>query len=141
MALEQDLASIAEHCEQLIRMHEYNPDGDVCIRCGRPWACYARLTAEELLEGLQRLPLLDPALTGAGTTDDEGARVQTDEGSEGWRTSSFSDTSGGNQVEVRSVGRAFAVRDSGSIDGPLLVFSTSAWLAFTQGVRAGEFDE
>ncbi len=60
---------------------------------------------------------------------------------EGWRKSSFSDNSGGNCVEVKSTGGVFAVRDTKSQESPILLFSATEWLAFTQGVRAGEFDE
>jgi len=59
---------------------------------------------------------------------------------DGWRKSSFSGESG-NCVEMKATGGAFAVRDSKNPEGPLLVFSAAEWLAFTQGVRAGEFDE
>jgi Domain of unknown function (DUF397) len=136
MTLEQDLASIAEHCEILIRAHEYDPNADACACCGEPWACYTRLTAEDLLDGLRRLPLLDQPLT-RGTTH-EGVRMNP--GEYGWRRSSFSDVSRGNCVEVKATGRAYAIRDSQNEDSPILVFSASEWLAFTQGVRAGEFD-
>jgi hypothetical protein len=140
MTLEQDLASIAAQCEQLISAHEYDPDTDACARCEQSWACPVRLGAEELLDGLQRLPLLDPALYRAGIIEREEHRMSTPD-IEGWRKSSFSDNSGGNCVEVKSTGGAFAVRDTKFADSPILVFSATEWLAFTQGVRAGEFDE
>jgi hypothetical protein len=59
---------------------------------------------------------------------------------DGWRQSSFCDNSGGNCVEVKSAGGAFAVRDTKDPDGPVLVFGATEWASFTAGVRAGEFD-
>lgn len=32
------------------------------------------------------------------------------------------------------------VRDSKDAQGPILVFTSDEWAAFTEGVRAGEFD-
>jgi Domain of unknown function (DUF397) len=58
-----------------------------------------------------------------------------------WRTSSFCDAADHNAVEIKSVGNAFAVRDTTEPDGPILVFAAIAWRAFTAGVRAGEFDQ
>ncbi|GIH72265.1 DUF397 domain-containing protein [Sphaerimonospora thailandensis] len=58
-----------------------------------------------------------------------------------WRKSSFSGTNGGDCVEVAELpdgGRA--VRDSKAPEGPVLRFTQSEWVAFTVGVRAGEFD-
>jgi Domain of unknown function (DUF397) len=135
MALERDLAAIVVQCERLIRTHEYDPVADACARCGQSWACYARLSAEDLLEGLRQLPDLDPSLTGGSPS--EGVHMQA--GEQGWRTSTFSGESG-NCVEVKPIGGAFAVRDSKTQDSPILVFSAAEWSAFTQGVRAGEFD-
>ncbi|MFC4951047.1 DUF397 domain-containing protein [Pseudonocardia sp. GCM10023141] len=58
----------------------------------------------------------------------------------GWRTSSFS--SGGNQcVEVADLpdgGRL--VRNTKNRDGGTLAFTAAEWVAFTAGVRSGEFD-
>jgi Domain of unknown function (DUF397) len=61
-----------------------------------------------------------------------------------WKKSSYSN-SFSNCVEVawrRSSHRAggtVLVRDSKDPDGPVLTFTSLAWDAFVQGVRAGEF--
>jgi hypothetical protein len=60
---------------------------------------------------------------------------------DGWRKSSFCDNSSGNCVEVRSVGGAFAIRDTKDPEGAVLVFGATEWAAFTNGIRAGEFDQ
>ena len=58
-----------------------------------------------------------------------------------WRKSSYSGTNGGNCVEVaQNLPGAVAVRDSKDPDGPKLAFGPDEWLAFTAGVKAGEFD-
>jgi hypothetical protein len=58
-----------------------------------------------------------------------------------WRKSSYSGNGGGNCVEVASMpGGVLAIRDSKDPDGPKLVFTPAEWQAFTNGVRAGEFD-
>lgn len=57
-----------------------------------------------------------------------------------WRKSRFSG-SGNACVEVADLnagGRA--VRDSKDPTGPALMFTATEWVAFTAGVRAGEFD-
>ena len=57
-----------------------------------------------------------------------------------WRKSSLSG-SGNACVEVADLptgGRA--VRDSKNPSGPALTFTATEWVAFTAGVRAGEFD-
>jgi Domain of unknown function (DUF397) len=57
-----------------------------------------------------------------------------------WRKSSYSGTNGGNCVEVaQNLPGAVAVRDSKDPDGPKLAFGPDEWLAFTAGVKAGEF--
>jgi hypothetical protein len=44
-------------------------------------------------------------------------------------------------VEVaRDLPNVVAVRDSKDPDGPKLIFAADQWLAFTGGVKAGEFD-
>ena len=57
-----------------------------------------------------------------------------------WRKSSRSGNSG-NCVEVADLhdGRR-AVRDSKNPTGPVLIFTPAEWVAFTAGVRDGEFD-
>ena len=53
-----------------------------------------------------------------------------------WRKSSHSGSNGGTCVEVGTVGRAVAVRDSNHPDGPLLAFPAGTWQAFTDQVKA-----
>lgn len=57
-----------------------------------------------------------------------------------WRKSSHSSDQGGECVEVAHLGNAHAVRDSKDPTGPALRFTAAAWVAFTAGIRAGEFD-
>jgi hypothetical protein len=58
-----------------------------------------------------------------------------------WRKSSFSNGNGGNCVEVATLpGGGRAVRDSKDRQGPALRFTASEWVAFTVGVRDGEFE-
>jgi hypothetical protein len=49
--------------------------------------------------------------------------------------------SSGACVEVARLGQdRIAVRDSKSADQPPHIFTDSEWVAFVQGVKAGEFD-
>ncbi|MFF0724886.1 DUF397 domain-containing protein [Streptomyces sp. NPDC004134] len=48
-----------------------------------------------------------------------------------WRKSSYSGSEGGNCVEVAATPAAVHVRDSKDPDGPTLTFSADAWHAFT----------
>jgi hypothetical protein len=58
-----------------------------------------------------------------------------------WRKSSYSSPQGGNCVEVADLDTGDrAVRDSKDPTGPALRFTSAEWVAFTAGVRAGEFD-
>jgi hypothetical protein len=65
-----------------------------------------------------------------------------------WRKSSYSNGSGGSCVEIAGVGprngvpgtRMVAARDSKDRSGPVLVFTSGQWRAFTARVRAGEFE-
>jgi Domain of unknown function (DUF397) len=58
-----------------------------------------------------------------------------------WRKSSYSSGNGGQCVEIAwNLPGAVAVRDSKNPDGPKLAFTADEWLAFTAGVKAGEFD-
>jgi hypothetical protein len=58
-----------------------------------------------------------------------------------WRKSSWSGGNGGDCVEVaRNLPGAVAVRDSKDPDGPKLTFTPDEWVAFTAGIKTGEFD-
>ncbi len=58
-----------------------------------------------------------------------------------WRKSERSG-GGDNCVEVAfAVDGTVGVRDSKNPSGPVLVFTPTEWDAFTEGVRAGEFDD
>ena len=58
-----------------------------------------------------------------------------------WYKSSYSGPNTDACVEVKDVdGGGKLVRDSKNPDGPVLAFTPQEWTAFTQGVRAGEFD-
>ncbi len=57
---------------------------------------------------------------------------------ESWHKSSFSGS--GNCVEIGIRPDAVLVRHTRNRRGASLAFSPSEWLAFLQGVRAGEFD-
>jgi hypothetical protein len=52
------------------------------------------------------------------------------------RPSSHGGSTGGDCVEVASVERVIAVRDSKNPDGPVLVFASHAWRAFTTSFKA-----
>ncbi|MDF2712582.1 MAG: hypothetical protein K0R62_8234 [Nonomuraea muscovyensis] len=57
-----------------------------------------------------------------------------------WQKSSFCNGAS-NCVEVAPLADGnVALRDSKTLDGPVLVFTPSEWEAFTAGVRDGEFD-
>jgi Domain of unknown function (DUF397) len=55
-----------------------------------------------------------------------------------WRKSTRSQAAT-NCVEVANLDGHRAVRDSKNPTGPALTFTTTAWLAFTTGIRGGEF--
>ncbi len=56
-----------------------------------------------------------------------------------WRTSTYS-ASSGDCVEVAGLADdGWAVRDSKNPTGPALIVASSAWAAFTTGVRDDEF--
>ncbi|MFB4310614.1 DUF397 domain-containing protein [Actinomadura sp. GTD37] len=57
-----------------------------------------------------------------------------------WRKSTYSDSSGGNCVEVAEGGSVVAVRDSKDPDGPRLAFGRAAFSMFADDVRAGRYD-
>ncbi|MEU7013248.1 DUF397 domain-containing protein [Streptomyces sp. NPDC046385] len=55
-----------------------------------------------------------------------------------WRKSSYSNTSGGNCVEVRDdVPHLVPVRDSKRPHGPVLVVPAAAWAPFVASVKTG----
>jgi hypothetical protein len=57
-----------------------------------------------------------------------------------WRKSTYS-ANGSTCVEVaRNLPGIVAVRDSKDSGGPVLAFTPAEWVAFTAGLRAGEFD-
>ncbi len=57
-----------------------------------------------------------------------------------WCTSSYSSGQGGHCVEVADLGDGGrAVRDSQDPAGPALTVTPAGWVAFTAGVRDGEF--
>jgi len=60
------------------------------------------------------------------------------ESNERWLKSSFSGP--GDCVEVSRRPDDIRVRDSKDPQGPVLRFNDHEWIAFTRGVRAGEFD-
>ncbi|WP_326797955.1 DUF397 domain-containing protein [Streptomyces sp. NBC_01808] len=55
-----------------------------------------------------------------------------------WRTSSYSESNGGDCVEVKTTPTAIPVRDSKDPEGPQLAFTPAAWTAFLASVKAGE---
>lgn len=58
-----------------------------------------------------------------------------------WRKASFS-VNNGNCVELALLpDGGVAVRDSKDPQGPVLQFTQGEWLAFRDGVVAGEFDQ
>jgi hypothetical protein len=57
-----------------------------------------------------------------------------------WRKSSYSSGQGGNCVEVADLDTGRAVRDSKDPSGAHLMFTATAWSAFTTAVSTGEFD-
>ncbi|GGO86930.1 DUF397 domain-containing protein [Wenjunlia tyrosinilytica] len=57
-----------------------------------------------------------------------------------WRKSSYSNTNGGNCVEVADgLDSAVPVRDSKDPQGPALLFPTAAWASFIAGIKTGDF--
>jgi hypothetical protein len=58
-----------------------------------------------------------------------------------WRKSSYSGNGGSDCVEVAdSLAGVVAIRDSKDREGPELTVSNTAWTAFVQGIKHGEFD-
>ncbi|MFY1661181.1 DUF397 domain-containing protein [Micromonospora sp. WMMD1274] len=56
-----------------------------------------------------------------------------------WRKSTRSGSSG-NCVEVAAPAQVVMVRDSKQRQGPVLSFSPGEWVAFIQGIKAGNFE-
>lgn len=73
------------------------------------------------------------------STNPEG-RSAVDLTSAVWRKSARSGNNGGACVEVASLDRVVAVRDSKNPDGPRLTLTRAEWRALTDSVRRGEFD-
>ena len=58
-----------------------------------------------------------------------------------WYKSSYSNGNGGACVEVATLADGHrAARDSKNPAGPALTFTATEWIAFTTGIRSGEFD-
>ncbi|MFE6865296.1 DUF397 domain-containing protein [Kitasatospora sp. NPDC057692] len=56
-----------------------------------------------------------------------------------WRKSSYSNSEGGNCIEVADGPAATVpVRDSKDPDGPTLTFTTTAWQSFLTAIRTRE---
>ncbi|MEV8400757.1 DUF397 domain-containing protein [Streptomyces niveus] len=59
-----------------------------------------------------------------------------------WRKSSYSNSSGGECVEVSDDFAAVVpVRDSKYPHGPVLAFGASGWVSFVSAVKSGELTE
>lgn len=56
-----------------------------------------------------------------------------------WHKSTRSGASGDCVEVADNLPEVVAVRDSKDRSGPVLTFSRSEWLAFVEGVKAGEF--
>lgn len=57
-----------------------------------------------------------------------------------WRKSSRSQGNGGECVEVASMHKIIAVRDSKNVSSPNLIFGSRVWGSFMQTCKAGELD-
>ena len=57
-----------------------------------------------------------------------------------WRTSSFSESAGGNCVELGALRNGVAVRDSKHRDGATLCYSRADWSSFITAAKSGSFD-
>ena len=58
-----------------------------------------------------------------------------------WRKSSRSGNGGNSCVEVaKNLPGVVGVRDTKDRSGPVLAFGPDAWVAFLDGVKAGQFD-
>jgi hypothetical protein len=54
-----------------------------------------------------------------------------------WRKSTYSGSNGGGCIEVAGHGRRVLVRDTQDRSGPVLRFSSAAWLRFADRVKDG----
>lgn len=68
------------------------------------------------------------------------ASADTGERQPAWRKSRRS-IGNGECVEVRSAQDNIIVRDSADPTGPIIPYSTRAWIAFIADARTGKFDE
>lgn len=57
-----------------------------------------------------------------------------------WRTSAYTQSAGGNCVELGALSDGVAVRDSKHRDGAILRYSRSDWSAFIGAAKSGAFD-
>jgi Domain of unknown function (DUF397) len=98
------------------------------------------LRATTMSEGTDTLPACRDTRSGI-FSDGDGSMSHPDLSHAAWRKSSFSSGAVSNCVEVAALdgGRVVAVRDSKDPSGPALVFTPAEWVAFLEGVRAGEF--
>ena len=60
--------------------------------------------------------------------------------SKNWRKSTYSDSSGGNCVEVAGGASSVVVRDSRDPAGPVLAFGQAAFGVLARDIRAGRYD-
>jgi hypothetical protein len=65
-------------------------------------------------------------------------RVDQTESLLDWRRSQF--CGGGACVEVARSNDSYFVRDSKTVQSPVLRFTEAEWRAFAQGMRAGDFN-
>jgi hypothetical protein len=57
-----------------------------------------------------------------------------------WRKSSYSNTNGGDCIEIAGDFPGIVpVRDSKTPQGPALIFPVSSWTSFVEAVKSGEF--
>jgi hypothetical protein len=66
--------------------------------------------------------------------------MRLDTSTPAWRKSRFCNGAAACVEFTHLADGNVAVRDSKQQDGPVLVFTSGEWAAFTEGVRAGEFD-
>ncbi len=56
-----------------------------------------------------------------------------------WRVAGLCDA--GNCVRVAASGDVIIIGDSKNPDGSVLTYSRAEWVAFTEGIRQGDFDD